>query len=60
LNQRAASTWSFGKSLHFRYLGHNDSVFPVNNAADAFCVQDAYLLGLNLPAGFNAIATQIS
>ena len=40
---------AFALSLHYRYLGHNETIFPVNNAADAFCVRDAFLLSLNIP-----------
>lgn len=47
------------KSLHYRYMGRNDSVFPVNNAAEAFCVRDAFLLGLNLPALGDKVAGTI-
>jgi hypothetical protein len=36
------------QSLRYRYLGHNETIFPVNNNADAFCVRDAFLFSVNL------------
>jgi len=50
----------YWRLTHYRYMGRNGSVFPVNNAADAFCVRDAFLLSLNLPALGEQIAEMIA
>jgi hypothetical protein len=47
------------QSLHFRYTGHNQTIFPVNNANDVFSVRDAFMFSVNLPALGEQVAETI-
>jgi hypothetical protein len=47
------------QSLHFRYTGHNETIFPVNNNADAYSVRDAFMFSVNLPALGTLVAGMI-
>ena len=47
------------KSLGYRYLGRNNSVFPSVNNIDAFCVRDAFMLSVNLPVLGEQVASKI-
>jgi len=47
------------KSLRYRYTGNRESIISVNNEADTFCIRDAFLLSVNLPALGEKIASTI-
>ena len=47
------------KSLHYEYRGRNQSVWLMNHEAQDFCVRDAFLFSVNLPAFGDHIAKNI-
>jgi hypothetical protein len=47
------------KSLHYGYQGRNQNVWLMNQEATNFCVRDAFLFSINLPAFGEQIAQTI-
>jgi hypothetical protein len=47
------------KSLHYGYQGRNQNVWIMNQEATNFCVRDAFLFSVNLPAFGDQIANMI-